>query len=116
MREWAYSSTILNFGTSWRRVVSITPLSLYPQGNGPRDRLHRRLCVPQSRSGHYGEDKNLLPSPGNEPRLTTLPCSTVRFFIFRLLLQLTMLCGLFDCQSLHLVMRAVCCLVKPSVC
>jgi hypothetical protein len=36
--EWRYSSTFLDFGTSWRWVVSFTPLPLYPPGNDPLDR------------------------------------------------------------------------------
>jgi hypothetical protein len=35
MREWKYSSTILDPGTGWRWVVSFTPLSLYSWGKSP---------------------------------------------------------------------------------
>jgi hypothetical protein len=31
IREWRYSSTILDFGTRWRWVVSFTPRPLYPR-------------------------------------------------------------------------------------
>jgi len=32
--------------------------------------LNRRLDGPQSQSGHFGEDRNLLPLSGIEPRIT----------------------------------------------
>jgi hypothetical protein len=38
---------------------------LYPQGKSARYPLDKRLSGPQSRSGHCGEEKNLLPPPGN---------------------------------------------------
>jgi hypothetical protein len=59
--KWRYSSIILNLGTRWRWVVSLTPLPLYPRGWGPRYSLDRRLDEPQSWSGLYGEEKNILP-------------------------------------------------------
>jgi hypothetical protein len=46
---------ILDVGTRWRWVVS----PWYP--------LDRRLCGPQSWSGHGGEEKNFQPLPGLEP-------------------------------------------------
>jgi hypothetical protein len=36
MEEWSVSSTILDLGTRWRRVVSLTPWSLYPQRKSPQ--------------------------------------------------------------------------------
>jgi hypothetical protein len=35
MGEWRYSSIILDLSTRWRRVVSLTPLQLYPPGKEP---------------------------------------------------------------------------------
>jgi hypothetical protein len=35
MEKWSYSSTILNIGATWRRVVSVTPPPLYPRGESP---------------------------------------------------------------------------------
>jgi hypothetical protein len=35
---------------------------LYPRGKSPRYSLDRRLGWPQSRSGHYREEKNLAPT------------------------------------------------------
>jgi hypothetical protein len=64
--EWRCSSTILDLGTRWRWVVSLTPRPLYP-----RYPLDRRLGGPQSRSGRSGEEKNLLPLPEIEPRLSS---------------------------------------------
>jgi hypothetical protein len=54
-------SCIANLGGRCRWVVRFMPLPLYPWGKSPRDPLARRLDVPQSLSGHCGEDKNLLP-------------------------------------------------------
>jgi hypothetical protein len=42
--------------------------ALYPRGKDPRYPMYRRLGGPQSRSGHRGSRKNLLPPPGIEPR------------------------------------------------
>jgi hypothetical protein len=47
--EWQYNSTILDFGTKWRKMASFTTRPLYPRGK-------RRLGGPQSRSGRYGEE------------------------------------------------------------
>jgi hypothetical protein len=49
----------LDLGTSWRWVVSFTPLPLYPRGKSPRYPLDRRLGGPQSRSERFGEEKIL---------------------------------------------------------
>jgi hypothetical protein len=43
---------------------------LHPRGNSPRYRLDRRLGGPHSRSGSYGQEKNLLPLLGIEPWLS----------------------------------------------
>jgi hypothetical protein len=59
--EWRYSSTILDLGTRWRWMVSITPRQLYLQRNNPRYPLYRRLRGPQNRSKCNGEQKNILP-------------------------------------------------------
>jgi len=46
---------VLDLGSTWRWVVSITPQPLYPQGRISQYPLDRRLGVPQSWSGHDGE-------------------------------------------------------------
>jgi hypothetical protein len=51
----------LDLGTSWRWVVSFTPLPLYPWGKSPGT-LDRRLGGPQSRSGRRGEENILDPT------------------------------------------------------
>jgi hypothetical protein len=52
-------------GTSWRWVVSFTPLPLYPQGNSPRYPLYRKLGEPQSQSGiSLGPGGNKKPRAG----------------------------------------------------
>jgi hypothetical protein len=59
MGEWRYNSTFLDIGTSWKWVVSFTPLPLHPRGKIPRYPLHRRLGGPYSRSWRCGEEKSL---------------------------------------------------------
>jgi hypothetical protein len=39
----------------------------------PRYPLNSRLGGPQRRSGHYGEEENLLPTTGIEPRFLGRP-------------------------------------------
>jgi hypothetical protein len=47
----------LSLGTSWKRVVSFTLRSLYPQEKNLWYPLNRRLRGPQSRYGRGGEEK-----------------------------------------------------------
>jgi hypothetical protein len=60
---------LLDLGTSWRLVVSLTPQPLYPTGKEFRYPLDRRTGEPQSRSGPYGDVKildftgTLTPTP-----------------------------------------------------
>jgi hypothetical protein len=58
---------ILDLDTRWRQVVSFTLRPLYLQGKSPWYPLDRRLGVPQSHSGHGGEEKNSQPLLGIEP-------------------------------------------------
>jgi hypothetical protein len=69
--EWSYSSTILDFGSRWKKVVSFTPLLLYPRRKSLRYPFDKRLGGPQSRSGRRGEEKNLALL-GIEPWLSYL--------------------------------------------
>jgi hypothetical protein len=48
MREWRYSSTILDLGTRRGLAVSFTALTLYILEKSPRYPLDRRLVGPQS--------------------------------------------------------------------
>jgi hypothetical protein len=57
----------LDLCTSWRWVVSFTPLPLYPRGESPRYPLDRRLRGLQSRSGRRGEEKVLDPTGTRTP-------------------------------------------------
>jgi hypothetical protein len=66
MREQKYSSIILNLSTGWKRAIFMPPPH-YFQGKCPQDTLYKRLGRSQGRSGHYGEEKNLLPLPGIKP-------------------------------------------------
>jgi hypothetical protein len=52
---------ILDLGTRWRWVVSLTPRPLYSQGKSPWYPLDRRLGDPQSLPGRGGEEKNSQP-------------------------------------------------------
>jgi hypothetical protein len=47
----------LDFGTSWRCVVSFTPRPLYPRDKSLRYPLDRRLGGPHSRFGRHKEEK-----------------------------------------------------------
>jgi hypothetical protein len=52
----------LDFGTSWRWLVSFKPLLLYLRRKSPRYPFDRRLGGHQSRSGQFGERKILDPT------------------------------------------------------
>jgi hypothetical protein len=54
------ASRSLNLGTRFRWVVGFMPQPLYSRGKIPRYPLDRRLGGPQSRSGHSGEEKEIL--------------------------------------------------------
>jgi hypothetical protein len=74
--EWRYSTTILDFSTSWRRVVSFTPRPLCPREKNPRYPLDKSLGGPQNRSGHCGEKNLALPwieHGSSSPSLYRLP-------------------------------------------
>jgi hypothetical protein len=68
MREWRYSSTILDLGSRQRWVVSFTPLPLYP-----RDPLYRRLGGPPEPVWTSWKREKSLDPPGIEP----WPCSPI---------------------------------------
>ena len=52
----------------------------FTRGNERRYLFNRRLSGPQRRSGRFGEDKNLLPLQGFEPR-TVQPATTVLWLV-----------------------------------
>ena len=58
----------LNLGTRWKWVVSFIPFLLQPWGQNTGYSLNGRLSLPQSHSGRYGEEINLLLLPGIKPR------------------------------------------------
>jgi hypothetical protein len=64
--EWRYSSAIFNLDVRWRRMVSFTLWLLYSKGSSTQYPLHRRLDGPQSWSGPFGMEKNLLLLPEME--------------------------------------------------
>jgi hypothetical protein len=57
----------LDLGTSWRRVVSFMPGSLYPRGKSPRYSLDRSLVGPDSRSRQYEEEKIPYRDSNSDP-------------------------------------------------
>jgi hypothetical protein len=67
MGERRYSSTIFGLVTKWRLVANFTPLPLYHRGKSHTYPLDRRLDGPQGRSGHGGEEKNLVPAGNRTP-------------------------------------------------
>jgi hypothetical protein len=67
------ASRIFDLGTKWRRVVSFTTRTLYPQGKSPWYPLDRRLGGPQSRSGHGVKEKNSKTPRGIDSRSSSLP-------------------------------------------
>jgi hypothetical protein len=75
--EWRYSSAILHRVTRWRRVVQFTPLPLYLWGGSPRNWMFMRLGRPQSRSGRYGEEENLLLLLEIEPGVLGRPARSL---------------------------------------
>jgi hypothetical protein len=69
----------LDLGTSWRWVISFTPLPLYPWGKNLLYTLNRRLGGPQSRSWRYGEVRILDPTETRTPiprPFSSLPIAT----------------------------------------
>jgi hypothetical protein len=76
MGEWRYSFTILNFGSRLDEGGQLHAPVALPRDNSPWYPLDRGLGGPQSRSGRYGEDTNLLLLPEIDPRHLGLPaCS-----------------------------------------
>jgi hypothetical protein len=69
MGEWRNSSTMLDFGTRWRWVVSFRYRLRYTSGNSPPPRFpfDRRLGGPRSLCGRCGEEK-ISCSTGNRTR------------------------------------------------
>jgi hypothetical protein len=52
---------IFSLGARCRQIVSFTIRPVYHRGNSPRYSQDSSLALPQSRSGRYGEEMNLLP-------------------------------------------------------
>jgi hypothetical protein len=55
--ECRYSSNVLDLNTTWKGVLSITLLPLYPRENRPQCPFYMRLGGSQSRSTRYGIEK-----------------------------------------------------------
>jgi hypothetical protein len=67
LREWTYIITLLDFGISWKWVVSFMLLFLYPRGKNTRYSFDSSLCGIHSPSGRCGEEKNLTPFGNRTP-------------------------------------------------
>jgi hypothetical protein len=67
MREWRYSSTMLDLDIRWRWVVSFTPLLLYHRGKSTRYPLDMRLSGPQTWSGLCAEEENRFRESNSDP-------------------------------------------------
>ena len=61
-------------------MVSITPRLLYA-GKGPEYPFASRLGIPQSRSGRFGEGKNVFPLPEIEPQIDQRLVSSLAYII-----------------------------------
>jgi hypothetical protein len=57
--NWDIAPGSLNIGTNWRSRYFYTPAAL-PPPKGPRYPVNMRLGEPHSRSGKFGEEKNLF--------------------------------------------------------
>jgi hypothetical protein len=69
MKEWRYSSTVIDFGTKWRRVISFMHLSFYLRQRAPVLSVQEPGCVPEPVWKLETPEKSLT-SPRIEPGLT----------------------------------------------
>jgi hypothetical protein len=60
MGEWKYTSTVLDFGNRGEISGQSKATAPLPPGNSLVVPLDRRLGGPQSRPGHYGEEKIII--------------------------------------------------------
>jgi hypothetical protein len=81
---------ILDLSNRWRRMVSFTPRSLYPQVNRPWYPLDRRLGGPQSRSGCGGENKNSKPLQELEPPINQPIAQRYTIEVSRLVIKVSL--------------------------
>jgi hypothetical protein len=94
-------------------VVSFTPLPLYSQRNFLRYPLDRRLGGPQSRSGRFGDEKNLsmqgIETGPSSSYPVAIPTDSIQAY-FR-----SCLC-LFPFLSFYLVLQLLILLFSPTIC
>jgi hypothetical protein len=70
MGEWKYCYVILDVDIRWKWMVSFMLRPLYPRGKSPWNQLDRRSGRLQRRTGSCELEKNLLPLPRIEHRLS----------------------------------------------
>jgi hypothetical protein len=68
MRQWRYSSIVLDLSTKWRLVVRFMPWSLYPLGNSPPGTHWIGGWLSSRAILDIGGEKNLSVLPGIEPQ------------------------------------------------
>jgi hypothetical protein len=70
------SRNSMTIGLRFDREVGKAVLAALPPGKSPRYPLGRRLDGPQSRSGHYEEEKNLSPTGNRTPAVQPVAIPT----------------------------------------
>jgi hypothetical protein len=63
------ASLILNLNTRWRSVIVSCPTHFTSREGTPQYPLTNRLGRNKRHSGHFGEQKHLLPLPEIEPQI-----------------------------------------------
>jgi hypothetical protein len=84
-----YSSIILDRGSRWRWVVSLTLRLLRAWGKKSQYNLNWRLSKPENSSRRYGVAKNLLYLPKIESQLSTLYTVAIPAQLSQLRIELT---------------------------
>jgi hypothetical protein len=114
--QWRCISTILNFDTKWRWVISFKPLPLYHRWSSPRYPLCRRLNGPHSISGYYGE--HLFTLSRIKPQLLGFQFRSLvakHTQIFKLLVSIeTCTYGLYGEKNMHAISAQKCAFVTAG--
>ena len=121
-RSRGISPLFLNLGTVWKLVFNFTPQPLCPQEKS-RYSLNRRASVPQSRSGHFGQERSFLPLPEFEPVWLSLHIGLILKQVSGLIIRINgkmwkelsyfMLLSYVPSYVLPLSFRLLLCIVNP---